>query len=82
MAKVYSMNLHSTLTLSAITKTGKCMNKFKEIGKMLVQNDEFSEDDIRDTVERAALRALLEEEMANSEEGYKMATYNPDVDKE
>lgn len=65
---------------SAITKKTKCMSKFKEIGKMLVENDEFSEDDIRDTVERAALRALLEEERAISEEGYQMAAYNPDED--
>ena len=67
---------------SVITKKTKCMAKFKEIGKMLVENDEFSEEDIRDTVERAALKALLEEERAISEEGYKMAAYNPDEDKE
>lgn len=67
---------------SVITKKSKCMNKFKEIGKMLVRNDEFSEDDIRDTVERVALKALLEEERANLEDGYLMAAYNPDEDKE
>jgi DNA-directed RNA polymerase specialized sigma24 family protein len=67
---------------SIITKKSRCMSKFKEIGRMLVKNDEFSEDDIRDTVERVALRALLEEEMANFEDGYQMAAYNPDEDKE
>ena len=67
---------------SVITKKTKCMAKFKEIGKMLVENDEFSEEDIRDTVERVALKALLEEERAISEEGYKMAAYNPDEDEE
>jgi hypothetical protein len=67
---------------SVITKKTKCMAKFKEIGKMLIENDEFSEEDIRDTVERVALKALLEEERVISEEGYKMAAYNPDEDKE
>ena len=31
---------------SVITKKTKCMAKFKEIGKMLIENDEFPEEDI------------------------------------
>lgn len=65
---------------SVITKKTKCMTKFKEIGKLLIAKDEFSEEDIRDTVERVALKALLEEERVNSSEGYKMAALNPDDD--
>lgn len=65
---------------SAITKKSKCMNKFKEIGKMLIENDEFAEEVVRNAVERAALRALLEEEKENSDEGFMMAAFNPDDD--
>jgi predicted metal-binding protein len=65
---------------SAITKKSKCMNKFKEIGKMLIENDEFAEEVVRNAVERAALRALLEEEKENCNEGFMMAAFNPDDD--
>ena len=49
---------------SAKTKKNRCMNKFIEIGKMLVNNEEYAEDMVRDAVERAALRELLEDECA------------------
>ena len=49
---------------SAKTKKNRCMNKFIEIGKMLVNNDEYAEDMVRAAVERAALRELLEDECA------------------
>ena len=65
---------------SAITKKSKCMKKFVEIGKMLIKNDEFAEEVVRNAVERAALRALLEEEKENSDEGFMMAAFNPDDD--
>lgn len=49
---------------SAKTKKNRCMNKFIEIGKMLVNNEEYAEDMVRAAVERAALRELLEDECA------------------
>lgn len=65
---------------SVITKKSKCMKKFSDIGKLLVAKDEFSEEDVRNTVERAALRALLEEERTNLGEGFRMAAYDTDDD--
>jgi hypothetical protein len=38
------------------------MNKFKEIASMLLESDEFAEEVVRASVERAALRELLKEE--------------------
>ena len=49
---------------SAKTKKNRCMNKFIEIGKMLVNNDEYAEEIVRAAVERAALRELLQDEFA------------------
>ena len=49
---------------SAKTKKNRCMNKFIEIGKMLVNNNEYAEDIVRAAVERAALRELLQDECA------------------
>ena len=47
---------------SAKTKKSKCMNKFKDIAAQLIENDEFAEDAVRASIERAALKALLEDE--------------------
>ena len=47
---------------SAKTKKNRCMNKFKEIASMLLESDEFAEEVVRASVERAALRELLKEE--------------------
>lgn len=47
---------------SAKTKKSKCMNKLKDIAAQLIESDEFAEDAVRAMVERAALRALLEDE--------------------
>ena len=63
---------------SAITKKSKCMKKFKDIANMLIENDEFAEEVVRNAVERAALRELLDEERINSDEGFKMAAYETD----
>lgn len=49
---------------SAKTKKNRCMNKFIEIGKKLVNNDEYAEEMVRAAVDRAALRELLEDEFA------------------
>lgn len=47
---------------TAKTKKNRCMNKFKEIAAMLLESDEFAEEVVRASVERAALRELLKEE--------------------
>lgn len=47
---------------TAKTKKNRCMNKFKEIAAMLLESDEFAEEVVRASVERAALRELLQEE--------------------
>ena len=54
---------------TAKTKKNRCMNKFTEIAKRLVEDGEFAEEAVRAAVERAALRELLEDEriMMNNE---------------
>lgn len=47
---------------TAKTKKNRCMNKFKEIASMLLESDEFAEEVVRASIERAALRELLKEE--------------------
>ena len=49
------------------------MKKFKDFAKKLLDNDEFAEDVVRDTVERAALRELVNEERVYAECGVTMA---------
>lgn len=49
---------------TAKTKKNRCMNKFKEIAKKLIGNDEFAEDVLRACAERAALRELFASERA------------------
>ena len=44
------------------------MNKFKEIAKILLENEEFAEEAVRAAVERAALRELLEDERVMMEQ--------------
>lgn len=46
---------------SAKTTKNRCMNKFKEIAKAMLADDAKAEEAIRRTVERNALRDLLEE---------------------
>lgn len=53
---------------TAKTKKNRCMNKFKEIAKMLLENEAFAEDAVRAAVERAALRELLEDERVMMEQ--------------
>ena len=53
---------------TAKTKKNRCMNKFKEIAKMLLENEEFAEEAVRAAVERAALRELLEDERVMMEQ--------------
>ena len=53
---------------SAKTKKNRCMNKFKEIAKMLLESDEFAEEAVRATAERAALKELLAQERSYGEQ--------------
>ena len=53
---------------TAKTKKNRCMNKFKEIAKMLIGNDEYAEDVLRACAERAALRELFASERAMAKE--------------
>lgn len=58
---------------SVKTKKSKCMKQFKDFAKKLLDNDEFAEEVVRATVERAALRELISEERVYSETGVTMA---------
>ena len=61
---------------SAKSKKSKCMNKVKEIATQLIENDEFAEEAVRNAIERAALRELIEEERYNADNGFTMAALN------
>ena len=65
---------------SAKSKKSKCMNKVKEIAAQLIENEEFAEEAVRNAVERAALRELIEEEQYNADSGFCIAAL--DIDKE
>lgn len=57
---------------SVKTKKSKCMKQFKDFAKKLL-DDEFAEEVVRATVERAALRELINEERIYAETGVTMA---------
>ena len=61
---------------SAKSKKSKCMNKVKEIATQLIENDEFAEEAVRNAIERAVLRELIEEERCNADNGFTMAALN------
>ncbi len=61
---------------SAKSKKSKCMNKVKEIAAQLIENDEFAEEAVRNAIERAALRELIDEERYNADNGFTMAALN------
>ena len=63
---------------SAKSKKSKCMNKLKEIATQLIENEEFAEEAIRNAVERAALKALLAEEMTYADSDFCMAALDVD----
>lgn len=71
---------------SVKTKKSKCMKKFVDFAKKLLADDEFAEDAVRDAVERAALRELINEERVYAETGVTQAALDldedPDKDKE
>lgn len=63
---------------SAKSKKSKCMNKLKEIATQLIENEEFAEEAIRNAVERAALKALLAEEMTYADSDFCVAALDID----
>ena len=56
------------------------MNRIKEIAARLIEDDEFAEEAIRNAIERAALRELVEDERIYANNGYSTAAL--DIDKE
>lgn len=71
-----SMGLKNADT--AITKKSRCMNKFRDIAKMLVENDEYAEEAIRNAVERAALRDVIKEAAENADSHITIAALETD----
>ena len=65
---------------SVKSKKTNCMKKFKDFAKKLLESDEFAEEAVRATAERAALKELLEEERIYAENGITMAAL--DIDEE
>lgn len=65
---------------SVKTKKSKCMKKFVDFAKKLLADDEFAEDAVRDAVERAALRELINEERVYAETGVTQAALDLDED--
>ena len=63
---------------SAKSKKNKCMNRIKEIAARIIENDEFAEEVVRNAIERAALRELIEEERIHAENGHSMAALDID----
>ena len=58
---------------SAKSKKSKCMNKVKDIATQLLENDEFAEEAVRNAVERAALRAIIDDEKIYADNSICMA---------
>ena len=67
---------------SVKSKKSNCMKKFKDFAKKLLESDEFAEEAVRATAERAALRELLEEERIYAESGIIMAALDIDDEPE
>ena len=63
---------------SVKTKKNKCMNRIKEIAARIIENDEFAEEVVRNAIERAALRELIQEERIHAESGHSMAALKID----
>ena len=64
---------------SVKSKKSKCMNRIKEIAARIIEDEEFAEEAIRNAIERAALRELIEEERIHADSGCSIAAL--DVDK-
>ena len=67
---------------SVKSKKTNCMKKFKDFAKKLLESDEFAEEAVRATAERAALKEVLEEERIYAENGITMAALDIDDEPE
>ena len=67
---------------SVKSKKNKCMNRIKEIAARIIEDDEFTEEIIRNAVERAALRELIEDERIHANSGSCMAALDIDENNE
>lgn len=65
---------------SAKTKKSKCMSKSKEIAAQLIGDEEFAEEAIRNAIDRAALREIINEERLYADRGLCMAALDIDKD--
>lgn len=65
---------------SAKTKKNKCVNKFKDMAAKLIESNEFAEEAVRASVERAALNEPIEDEKVYAKNGICMAALNTDDD--
>ena len=63
---------------SVKSKKSKCMNRIREIAARIIEDDEFAEEIIRNAVERAALRELIEDEKIHANSGSCMAALDID----
>lgn len=67
---------------SVKSKKSKCMNRIKEIAARLIEDDEFAEEAIRNAIERAALKELIEDERIYANNGYSTAALDTDKENE
>lgn len=67
---------------SVKTKKSRCMKTFKEFAKKLLENEEFAEEAVRATVERAMLRELINEEKVYAQTGVTMAALDMEAESE
>lgn len=65
---------------SAKTKKNKCMKKAKDIKAMLIDCGEFTEDEVRATVERTSLKEIIQDERIYAESGMCMAALDIEED--
>jgi hypothetical protein len=63
---------------SVKSKKSKCMKRIKEIAARIIEDDEFAEEAIRNAIERAALRELIEEERIHADSGHSIAALDVD----
>ena len=67
---------------SVKTKKSRCMKTFKEFAKKLLENEEFAEEAVRATVERAVLREVMNEEKVYAQTGVTMAALDMEAESE
>ena len=63
---------------SVKSKKSKCMSRIKEIAARIIEDDEFAEEAIRNAIDRAALRELIEDERNHANSGYRIAALDID----